>query len=114
MVPGDPNSVLLVRSKAWPPMACTDSSAFLVCILARVTDAHVRARVNGRVLYVTYLHTNGWWWKDTFVNQIANIPTNQQFWFEVNAGCNRNAAHSWGQHQRVEVEYTGARRAADV
>jgi hypothetical protein len=82
--------------------------------LEHVADAHARVKVNGRVLYVTYLHTNGWWWKDSFVNQIANIPVNQQFWFEVDGGCGRNTAHAWGQHQRIEIEYTGVRRATDI
>lgn len=76
--------------------------------------AHSRWRVNGRVLYVTYTHVANWWWKDMFTDQIANIPAGQQFWLEVHASCGRMSAHSWSQHQRIEVEYRGVRRAQDL
>ena len=86
-------------------------STFYTCFFS---DAHARWRVNGRTLYITYLHVATWWWKDMFTDQIANIPAGQQFWVEVNAGCGQNAAHAFGGHQRIEVEYRGVRRAQDL
>ena len=48
---------------------------------------HASAKVNGQTIYVTYLHTQNWWWKDQFVNQMTEILAGQQMWFEVHAGC---------------------------
>ena len=84
---------------------------FYTCFFS---GAHSRWKVNGRVLYMTYTHNAGWWWKDMFTAQIANIPAGQQFWVDVHAGCNRRSAHHWGAHQRIEVEYKGVRRAQDL
>jgi len=75
---------------------------------------HAAAKVNGGMIYQTYMHTSSWWWKDQFVNQVTEILAGQQMWFEVHSGCGRLSAHAGTGHQRMEIVYLGAARAADI
>lgn len=74
---------------------------------------HTRAYINGRQLYVTYMHTSSWWWKDGFVDEVGEVLAGQQFWVHVSSGCGRNSAHAGG-HQRQAYTYEGVVRSQDL